>query len=170
VSIIIHINLTVGSKIIFVKNGKPMGVAFSDVFEGCYYPAVSIYMGGSVTANFGPDFKYPVSIDQLGITEEDIENATDNPEEQFELQQVKPCCDLAPGLLPVMSPPPGGEYPFSPPPVDSSKCERIIMYEHILMSMVFRIPTDVTPRKEKTQIKEVKNEEGRSELAGIYQN
>eukprot|EP01102_Stenamoeba_stenopodia_P001678 TRINITY_DN11519_c0_g1_i1.p1 TRINITY_DN11519_c0_g1~~TRINITY_DN11519_c0_g1_i1.p1 ORF type:complete len:849 (+),score=175.81 TRINITY_DN11519_c0_g1_i1:211-2757(+) len=105
----------VGSKIIFVKNGKPMGVAFSDIFEGCYYPAVSIYMGGSVTANFGPNFKYPVSIDQLGITEEDIENATDNPEEQFLLQQVKPCCDLAPGLLPVMSPPPGGEYPFSPP-------------------------------------------------------
>ena len=26
---------------------------------GKYYPAVSSYMGGKVTFNFGPDFKYP---------------------------------------------------------------------------------------------------------------
>ncbi|CAN0521396.1 unnamed protein product, partial [Ectocarpus sp. 12 AP-2014] len=26
---------------------------------GTYFPAVSLYMGGSVRVNFGPDFVYP---------------------------------------------------------------------------------------------------------------
>ncbi len=28
---------------------------------GTYYPAASLYMGGHVTFNFGPDFKFPPS-------------------------------------------------------------------------------------------------------------
>lgn len=32
--------------------------SFSQVPVGKYYPAVSSYMGGKVTVNFGPDFKH----------------------------------------------------------------------------------------------------------------
>ncbi|RYC56265.1 hypothetical protein CHU98_g9944, partial [Xylaria longipes] len=63
------------------KNGVPMGTAFTDLFaflppaskpqvqvgarEGKddgmlgYYPAISVFRGGAVEANFGPDFWYP---------------------------------------------------------------------------------------------------------------
>jgi hypothetical protein len=46
------------SEIRFYKNGKELGLAFKDIYFGKYYPAVSSYMGGKVTFNFGPDFKY----------------------------------------------------------------------------------------------------------------
>ncbi|XP_059169038.1 set1/Ash2 histone methyltransferase complex subunit ASH2-like isoform X2 [Physella acuta] len=48
-----------GSKMMMYKNGKCAGVAFSDVFEGTYYPAVSLFRNTVVTVNFGPKFKYP---------------------------------------------------------------------------------------------------------------
>lgn len=48
-----------GSRIEFFKNGHPLGIAFQDIFEGCYYPAASFYMGGAATFNFGPVFKFP---------------------------------------------------------------------------------------------------------------
>lgn len=48
-----------GSKMMMYKNGKCAGVAFSDIFEGTYYPAISLYKNTTVTANFGPKFKYP---------------------------------------------------------------------------------------------------------------
>lgn len=47
------------SKMIMYKNGKCAGVAFSDVWEGTYHPAVSLYKTCQVTANFGPKFNYP---------------------------------------------------------------------------------------------------------------
>ncbi len=50
-----------GSKIAFFKNGKCHGVAFSDIYAGTYYPAVSLYKSASATVNFGPSFKYPIS-------------------------------------------------------------------------------------------------------------
>jgi len=48
-----------GSKVVFFKNGQNQGVAFLDIFDGIYYPAASLYMGGTVKFNFGPHFKYP---------------------------------------------------------------------------------------------------------------
>lgn len=45
------------SSIAFYLNGKNQGVAFEDIFEGTYYPAISIYKGAKVTVNFGPTFK-----------------------------------------------------------------------------------------------------------------
>ena len=47
-----------GSKITFFKNGVSQGVAFENLFGGDYYPAVSLYRGGRVSANFGPIFKF----------------------------------------------------------------------------------------------------------------
>ncbi|CAG7836975.1 unnamed protein product [Allacma fusca] len=44
------------SKIICFKNGKYQGVAYENIFEGVYYPAVSLYKGCTVNVNFGPDF------------------------------------------------------------------------------------------------------------------
>lgn len=37
-----------GSKIIYYKNGKSMGVAFKDIYEGKYYPSVSLYFNATV--------------------------------------------------------------------------------------------------------------------------
>ncbi|XP_069823193.1 set1/Ash2 histone methyltransferase complex subunit ASH2 [Dendropsophus ebraccatus] len=48
-----------GSEIIFYKNGVSQGVAYKDIFEGVYYPAISLYRGCQVSINFGPHFKYP---------------------------------------------------------------------------------------------------------------
>ncbi|XP_072835208.2 set1/Ash2 histone methyltransferase complex subunit ASH2 isoform X5 [Pogona vitticeps] len=48
-----------GSEIIFYKNGASQGVAYKDIFEGVYFPAVSLYKGCTVSINFGPYFKYP---------------------------------------------------------------------------------------------------------------
>ncbi|XP_038061625.1 set1/Ash2 histone methyltransferase complex subunit ASH2-like [Patiria miniata] len=48
-----------GSKIAFFKNGVSQGVAFEDIFEGTYYPSISVHKGCTVSVNFGPQFKYP---------------------------------------------------------------------------------------------------------------
>ncbi|CAF0719420.1 unnamed protein product [Brachionus calyciflorus] len=50
-----------GSSIEFFKNGVSQGVAYTDIFKGTYYPAISIYKSASAVINFGPDFKYPIS-------------------------------------------------------------------------------------------------------------
>ncbi|CAM9887628.1 unnamed protein product, partial [Laminaria digitata] len=47
------------NEIRFFLNGKDQGAAFSGVKPGTYFPAVSLYMGGSVRVNFGPEFVYP---------------------------------------------------------------------------------------------------------------
>ncbi|ORY41290.1 hypothetical protein BCR33DRAFT_718928 [Rhizoclosmatium globosum] len=49
-----------GSEIRYFKNGVELGVAFTDLYNGKYYPAVSSYMHGTLTLNFGPNFKYPL--------------------------------------------------------------------------------------------------------------
>jgi hypothetical protein len=57
------------SRIVFFKNGEPLGDAFTDIagtaiqaveedIEVGYYPAVSMYYNGAVQVNFGPDFKF----------------------------------------------------------------------------------------------------------------
>lgn len=48
-----------GSKISFFKNGLPIGVAFEDIFEGFYYPSISLYKNCTVSVNFGPSFRFP---------------------------------------------------------------------------------------------------------------
>ncbi|CAB3221102.1 unnamed protein product [Arctia plantaginis] len=48
-----------GSKIFFFKNGECQGEAFTDIYEGCYYPSVSLFRNVTVSINFGPNFKYP---------------------------------------------------------------------------------------------------------------
>ncbi|KAK1800837.1 hypothetical protein P4O66_006033 [Electrophorus voltai] len=51
---------TVGeSRMIFYKNGVNKGVAFENLFEGMYFPAISLYKSCTVSVNFGPHFKYP---------------------------------------------------------------------------------------------------------------
>lgn len=48
-----------GSKITFFKNGESLGEAFSDIYMGDYYPAVSTYKHSKVRLNFGPKFRFP---------------------------------------------------------------------------------------------------------------
>jgi hypothetical protein len=43
----------------FYKNGQPQGPAFTNIYQGTYYPAASLYMGATVRFNFGPHFKHP---------------------------------------------------------------------------------------------------------------
>lgn len=50
-----------GSRICFFKNGVCHGEAFSDIYRGVYYPAVSLYKQAACTLNFGPHFKYPIN-------------------------------------------------------------------------------------------------------------
>nr|CAG4644671.1 EOG090X03NS [Leptodora kindtii] len=47
------------SKIHFFKNGVHQGVAFQEIYCGNYYPAVSLYKNGTVSLQFGPNFKFP---------------------------------------------------------------------------------------------------------------
>lgn len=44
--------------ICFSINGEDCGVAFSHIYHGKYYPAVSMFGGATVTVNLGPNFKY----------------------------------------------------------------------------------------------------------------
>jgi SPRY domain len=42
-----------------ISKGKRVGGVAFTIEPGCYYPAVSLYMGGGVRANFGPNWIYP---------------------------------------------------------------------------------------------------------------
>nr|XP_039250660.1 set1/Ash2 histone methyltransferase complex subunit ASH2-like [Styela clava] len=49
-----------GAFIEFYKNGVSQGSAWRDeVYEGAYYPCISIYKNCTVSVNFGPKFKHP---------------------------------------------------------------------------------------------------------------
>ncbi|XP_060524344.1 set1/Ash2 histone methyltransferase complex subunit ASH2 isoform X2 [Cylas formicarius] len=50
-----------GSKVVNFKNGECQGVAFEDIYQGSYYPALSLHRNVTVSVNFGPNFKYPPS-------------------------------------------------------------------------------------------------------------
>lgn len=64
-----------GSHIEYFKNGVSLGIAFQGIFQGTiantgkYYPAISLYNGGKVKANFGPDFQYTLPEDAKGMHE-----------------------------------------------------------------------------------------------------
>uniref|UniRef100_A0A3Q3NP79 Ash2 like, histone lysine methyltransferase complex subunit n=1 Tax=Labrus bergylta TaxID=56723 RepID=A0A3Q3NP79_9LABR len=47
------------SRMIFFKNGVSQGVAYENLFEGLYFPAISLYKSCQVSVNFGPHFKHP---------------------------------------------------------------------------------------------------------------
>jgi len=47
-----------GSKITFFKNGESLGEAFPDIYDGEYYPAISLYKYSKVKINFGPKFRH----------------------------------------------------------------------------------------------------------------
>ncbi|KAM3599949.1 uncharacterized protein V6R79_014273 [Siganus canaliculatus] len=47
------------SRMIFFKNGVSQGVAYENLFEGLYFPAISLYKSCTVSVNFGPHFKHP---------------------------------------------------------------------------------------------------------------
>lgn len=48
-----------GSKVIFFKNGVCQGEAFTDIYFGSYYPAMSLHKSCTISCNFGPNFKFP---------------------------------------------------------------------------------------------------------------
>ncbi|KAI8834571.1 hypothetical protein BJ741DRAFT_650039 [Chytriomyces cf. hyalinus JEL632] len=48
----------IGSEIRYFKNGVELGTAFTDLYNGKYYPAVSSYQHGTLTLNFGPNFAH----------------------------------------------------------------------------------------------------------------
>lgn len=56
-----------GSKIYFYKNGECQGLAFEDIYQGAYFPAVSMFKSTTVTVNFGPNFKHPPDIPHRGV-------------------------------------------------------------------------------------------------------
>lgn len=49
----------VGSKIIYYKNGECLNKAAVDLYDGKYFPTVSLFKNCVLSVNFGPDFKYP---------------------------------------------------------------------------------------------------------------
>lgn len=44
----------------FFLNGKSKGAAFRDIYEGFYFPAVSIFHEATIRCNFGPKFRYTI--------------------------------------------------------------------------------------------------------------
>ncbi|GLG95479.1 Set1/Ash2 histone methyltransferase complex subunit ASH2 [Gryllus bimaculatus] len=63
------------SKIIFYKNGVCQGVAFSDIYGGAYFPALSLHKSATVSVNFGPNFKFPPPDTQFRGMHEKAEEA-----------------------------------------------------------------------------------------------
>lgn len=49
----------IGSKIIYYKNGECLNESAVDLYDGKYFPTVSLYKNCTLSVNFGPDFKYP---------------------------------------------------------------------------------------------------------------
>ncbi|XP_018573858.1 set1/Ash2 histone methyltransferase complex subunit ASH2 isoform X2 [Anoplophora glabripennis] len=52
------------SKILYFKNGECQGVAFEGIYQGSYYPTISLHKNVTVSVNFGPSFKYPPSTEK----------------------------------------------------------------------------------------------------------
>lgn len=64
-SLLLLLLLLQGAVVAFARNGLYQGAAFSDIPDGTYYPAASLFtlpsqtQGATVTFNFGPDFAFP---------------------------------------------------------------------------------------------------------------
>lgn len=83
----------------FFVNGVDQGVAYAKLPPGTYFPAVSVYKAGQVTANFGPSFAHAVA-------DLDVKDAVPSPRLCVE-RSAAPLSDLIP-------PPP-------PPPEDGDE-------------------------------------------------
>lgn len=60
---------SMGSKIVFYKNGINLGDAFTDINKGAYYPSISVFRSATVSVNFGPNFKcQPADITFRGVS------------------------------------------------------------------------------------------------------
>ena len=53
-----NLNALPDSEIKFYKNGQLLGTAFKHVYQEEYFPAISLYHDITVTANFGPKFRF----------------------------------------------------------------------------------------------------------------
>ncbi|KAJ8980754.1 hypothetical protein NQ317_013759 [Molorchus minor] len=52
-----------GVKLFASKNGESQGIAFQNIYQGTYYPTMSVHKNVTVSVNFGPTFKCPPSIE-----------------------------------------------------------------------------------------------------------
>lgn len=50
-----------GSSVSYFKNGHSFGPVWQNFSSGRYFPAVALFKGARVRANFGPDFSFPPS-------------------------------------------------------------------------------------------------------------
>jgi len=90
-----------GSKIMFFKNGVSQSVAFENIFEGTYYPAASMYMGGLLKFNFGPKFEYPpANIEYRPICDVVQETLEKYQQEQIAQQQQQQSLEVATTIPP----------------------------------------------------------------------
>jgi hypothetical protein len=49
-----------GSYIEYFLNGKSLGISFTDLYYGKYYPAISLFNGAACKINFGPGFAHSI--------------------------------------------------------------------------------------------------------------
>lgn len=73
------IEINEGSKVLFFRNGKCLGVGFTDLIQGFYHAGVSLYMNSKVRMNFGPEFEKPPAAEDLDA----------------EMKDYKPYCVIA---------------------------------------------------------------------------
>lgn len=82
----------------FFVNGRSKGIAFSDIYEGQYYPAISLFHDATIRCNFGPKFRHtmpkntqPMSVraEQMVVeqTVADIVDMVKCVEEREQMQQ-----------------------------------------------------------------------------------
>ena len=98
-------NIMIGSEIIFFKNGVSQGVAFTDIEEGNYYPAVSLFMGAQCDLNFGPEFKYPIKEDHKYFKDvAPLCSVVPKEHPKEESPAPIPGCPYIPGTIPITNP------------------------------------------------------------------
>ncbi|KAL7750201.1 transcription factor, contains a PHD finger motif [Sorochytrium milnesiophthora] len=114
---------TTGSWIRYFRNGHDLGVAFTDICLGRYYPCVSSYKTGKVKVNFGPEFAFPLtSAAGVQFTQARTNELKDKQQQRNDDSVVvyRPFCDVFDTIPPPPSPPPP---PPPPEPVVTAKDE-----------------------------------------------
>jgi len=56
-----------GSSISFFKNGVDLGVGFTDIYEGCYFPAVALYEHARVEFHDQRSLKFPEVLENYAV-------------------------------------------------------------------------------------------------------
>ncbi|EKX40071.1 hypothetical protein GUITHDRAFT_113810 [Guillardia theta CCMP2712] len=85
----VGVEIHVGSCVRFYLNGEDLGVAFRDVQAGKYYPAASVYMGGQVTYNFGPEFRYKIDGEPDGVAVKAISELAETESDRDKQEEGK---------------------------------------------------------------------------------